>query len=83
MRTRPDPPQTAETLPQADVALRIRRRGASPKLPHERDESPSLKVPPDPAIAQGHRDMETGQQDTDRYKTANETFERRSARRPR
>ena len=58
MRTRPDPPQTAETLPQADVALRIRRRGASPKLPHERDESPSLKVPPDPAIAQGHRDME-------------------------
>jgi hypothetical protein len=83
MRRRPVPPQVAETLPQADVALRVQRRGASPKLPHERDESPSLKVPPDPAVAQGQRDLETGQQDTDAYKKASETFERSRARRPR
>jgi hypothetical protein len=75
--------QPAETLPQANVALPARRRDATPKLPHERDESPSIKMPPDPAIAQAHRDVESGQQDTDRYKDARRTFERSRARKPR
>ncbi len=83
MRKRPPSSQRSETLLQADVALPTRRRGSTPELPHERDESPSIKVPPDPAIAQARRDIESGQQDTDNYKDARRTFEGSRARKPR
>jgi hypothetical protein len=83
MRKRSPPSQRSETLLQAGVALPTRRRGSTPELPHERDESPSIKVPPDPAVAQAHRDLESGQQDTDRYKDARRMFERGRARKPR
>lgn len=83
MRKRLLTSQPAQTLPQADVVLRARRRGATPKLPHERDESPSIKMPADPAVAQARRDLENGLQDTDRYKDAHRTFERSRARKSR
>ncbi|MEP6941851.1 MAG: hypothetical protein ABI981_02880 [Betaproteobacteria bacterium] len=72
--------KTPETTPQANIALRspegtTQFQGA-PKLPHERDESPTMASKPDAAIVQAERDLAQGQKDTDRYNDANKAFER-------
>lgn len=51
---------------------------ASPKLPHEHDESPETRLAPDPALVQGHADVERGLVDTDRREEAGRAFDRAS-----
>ena len=48
---------------------------ASPKLPHEHDESPETRPVPDPALVQGHADLERGLVDTDRREEAGRAFD--------
>jgi hypothetical protein len=72
-------PPAAKT--EIAVLLTAPRNRPSPKLPHERDESPSPPQAPDPTIAQGERDLAQGREDTDRYGEARRIFERRNRRR--
>jgi hypothetical protein len=67
--------------PEVAVLLTAPRNRPSPKLPHERDESPSPPQAPDPTIAQGERDLAQGREDTDRYQDAQRVFEHRTRRR--
>ena len=56
--------------------MKVTRRLAkspSPKLPHERDESPELSVGVQPAMEQAAADVASGQVDTDSYTRATET----------
>jgi hypothetical protein len=53
---------------------RVRRR--SPKLPHERDESPAVPSAPTPQIDRARRDVAEGQVDTDSYTRTRDDFER-------
>jgi hypothetical protein len=67
--------------PEVAVLLTAPRNRTSPKLPQERDESPSPPQAPDPTIAQGERDLAQGREDTDRYNDARRVFERHNRRR--
>lgn len=57
------------------------RNRPSPKLPHERDESPAPPQQPNETVAQGERDLAQGLEDTDRYEDARRVFERDKRRR--
>ncbi|MEP7061218.1 MAG: hypothetical protein ABI881_02405 [Betaproteobacteria bacterium] len=52
---------------------RVRRR--SPKLPHERDESPAAPAAPTPEMDRARRDVAEGQVDTDSYTRTRGNFE--------
>ena len=49
------------------------------KLPHERDESAHPPGEPNPVTAQGARDVEQGQTDTDCYDAAGPRFDRKTS----
>ena len=52
-------------------------RHASPKLPHERDETPGMTGgEPSERVEQGHRDVARGVQDTSRAPEADRTYRR-------
>lgn len=68
--------QAAHTAIEPTVVLTEQTEAASPKLPHERDESPSLPAKRQAKMVQAEKDLSAGQQDTDRRSDAAKSFAR-------
>ena len=74
--------QEPNAATEPTVVLTEQSEASSPKLPHERDESPSLPAKRQAKMVQAEQDLAAGQQDTDRRSEARQAFAR-GPRRPR